>query len=420
MKKNNKTTKDLNPTKMMDAAEKAKKDQETREKSRKAANAAIKEANESRIRTKVYPTKEEIRAKFEAKKAEMQKNLDAQADRIIDKMIKDEERQKRLDEAEKIAKEKAKVTVLKKKEAKEARRMQLAKSIPSKEAVEDAKKRQAELSKQYEKKLDEKYDAEEQKKAFEAKRNKRKELMAKRRDAFHKKRKGEKIIAAPKPETIEQHKKTPEEIRADFLKYQKERKEMFEKSGVQPGSKAAEKQKVKREVYVKAHPQAVAEKRLTRLEAKQTEEFRVKANIAKQLAHFKEVQEKRNKKREEKRAKYLTKGGKEVPKVKNKVKARPYTITPPKQKETVKYIVVTQFKNREDGVGAFVCYPENVSKRIKEAHEKHMRHPKLGDPENYIGMFVKDPNNPENYIFEMINENFDRNQYSRMKKAKAA
>ena len=133
------------------------------------------------------------------------------------------------------------------------------------------------------------------------------------------------------------------------------------------------------------------------MEKLQRVELTQKQKTLKDLEHFKLAQERRNKKKLERRQMYLSKGGIQLPKVKNKVEIRPIVEQPKKQDSSKhRYIVRTQYIDQPsltgDRVGAIVCLPD----KLKDIVES----------DKVVGYFIYDSDNPEVCIMEMVNSKY--------------
>lgn len=288
-------------------------------------------------------------------------NANAFADRILNKAIAKEEQteawEKKKEELKAEADKKRKEAALKKREEKAKKLISIHATIPSK----DTSKKQKKIDKDIEKKHDEKMIANKTK--YEDWSPKQQKLT--------------------KEERIERNKK-----RAIKLIHHKE-----------------VKYEIKHITAKKDRMQMLAEKRLKRMERLQIVELTQKQKLAKDLEHFKQAQEARNAKKKEQRAKYLTKGGEKVPKVKNKVDVRP-TIIEEKIDNKHRYLTRTQYigKNAPDGetVGAITCIPTKLKDIVKYNFNKLMEK----ESDNLIGIFIYDSDNPEVCVMEMVNSKY--------------
>lgn len=149
------------------------------------------------------------------------------------------------------------------------------------------------------------------------------------------------------------------------------------------------------------------EERKARMEKLQRVELTQKQKTLKDLEHFKLAQERRNKKKLERRQMYLSKGGIQLPKVKNKVEIRPIVEQPKKQDSSKhRYIVRTQYIDQSsftgDRVGAIVCLPDKLKDIVKYSFNKMMEK----ESDKVVGYFIYDSDNPEVCIMEMVNSKY--------------
>lgn len=140
---------------------------------------------------------------------------------------------------------------------------------------------------------------------------------------------------------------------------------------------------------------------------KEIVELTQKQKTLKDLEHFKLAQERRNKKKLERRQMYLSKGGIQLPKVKNKVEIRPIVEQPKKQDSSKhRYIVRTQYIDQPsltgDRVGAIVCLPDKLKDIVKYSFNKMMEK----ESDKVVGYFIYDSDNPEVCIMEMVNSKY--------------
>lgn len=127
----------------------------------------------------------------------------------------------------------------------------------------------------------------------------------------------------------------------------------------------------------------------------------------KQQKLTKEERIERNKKKLERRQMYLSKGGIQLPKVKNKVEIRPIVEQPKKQDSSKhRYIVRTQYIDQPsltgDRVGAIVCLPDKLKDIVKYSFNKMMEK----ESDKVVGYFIYDSDNPEVCIMEMVNSKY--------------
>lgn len=335
------------------------------------------------------------------------KNANDLADRILNKAIAKEEIekawQKRKKELKAEADKKRKEAALKKREEKAKKLISIHTSIPSKDTSEKQKK----IDKDIEKKHDEKMIASETK--YEDWSPKQQKLTKEERIERNKKR-AIKLIHHKEVKDKIKH-TTAEEREANAaenrrIAYQNYLAEMQrQQSEKEADPKAAAERKEKRLTAKKDRMQMLAEKRLKRMERLQIVELTQKQKLAKDLEHFKQAQEARNAKKKEQRAKYLTKGGEKVPKVKNKVDVRP-TIIEEKIDNKHRYLTRTQYIGKNtpvgDTVGAITCIPTKLKDIVKYNFNKLMEK----ESDNLIGIFIYDSDNPEVCVMEMVNSKY--------------
>lgn len=335
------------------------------------------------------------------------KNANDLADRILNKAIAKEEQekawQKRKEELKVEADKKRKEAALKKREEKAKKLISIHATIPSK----DTSKKQKKIDKDIEKKHDEKMIANETK--YEDWSPKQQKLTKEERIERNKKR-AIKLIHHKEVKDKIKH-TTAEEREANAaenrrIAYQNYLAEMQrQQSEKEADPKAAAERKEKRLTAKKDRMQMLAEKRIKRMERLQIVELTQKQKLAKDLEHFKQAQEARDAKKKEQRAKYLTKGGKKIPKVKNKVDVRP-TIIENKVDNKHRYITRTQYieKNTPVGetVGAITCIPTKLKDIVKYNFNKLMEK----ESDNLVGIFIYDSDNPEVCVMEMVNSKY--------------
>lgn len=335
------------------------------------------------------------------------KNANDLADRILNKAIAKEEIekawQKRKKELKAEADKKRKEAALKKREEKAKKLISIHTSIPSKDTSEKQKK----IDKDIEKKHDEKMIASETK--YEDWSPKQQKLTKEERIERNKKR-AIKLIHHKEVKDKIKH-TTAEEREANAaenrrIAYQNYLAEMQrQQSEKEADPKAAAERKEKRLTAKKDRMQMLAEKRLKRMERLQIAELTQKQKLAKDLEHFKQAQEARNAKKKEQRAKYLTKGGEKVPKVKNKVDVRP-TIIEKKIDNKHRYLTRTQYIGKNtpvgDTVGAITCIPTKLKDIVKYNFNKLMEK----ESDNLVGIFIYDSDNPEVCVMEMVNSKY--------------
>ena len=149
----------------------------------------------------------------------------------------------------------------------------------------------------------------------------------------------------------------------------------------------------------------LAAKRKARLEKKIKNELTTKQLVLKQINDFKESQKKRLEKKDLKRAKYITKGGKKVDKFKIKAPLRPSVIIEKKDTELNSYnVVIARVTDKNTIIDSkpqvVKCKSNTLSNHIKDIHNTCM---KDKNNENYVGTFVYPIDQPDHCIFEMIN-----------------
>lgn len=324
--------------------------------------------------------------KVKALKEKIIANANALADRILSKAIAKEEQEKawetRKEELKAEAAKKRKEAALKKREEKAKKLSQIHSSIPTK----DTSKKQKAIDKAIEEKHDEKMIAKEIK--FEDF-NPNKEIKDKTKHIT--KEEKEKIAA--------------EARKAGYLAYKAEMQKQASEIAADP--KAYQVRKEKRKKSEQERLNMLAEKRKARMEKLQRVELTQKQKTLKDLEHFKLAQERRNKKKLERRQMYLSKGGIQLPKVKNKVEIRPIVEQPKKQDSSKhRYIVRTQYIDQPsltgDRVGAIVCLPDKLKDIVKYSFNKMMEK----ESDKVVGYFIYDSDNPEVCIMEMVNSKY--------------
>ena len=132
------------------------------------------------------------------------------------------------------------------------------------------------------------------------------------------------------------------------------------------------------------------------------------------LKRFIESEKARLVRKEEKRAKYLTTGGIKVPKVKNNVavdktraeeyiKAAEAKIKDEKVRYLIRIASIASSEIISDSVCAFICKPEELNKRMKEAHNKRMKE----EPDTYVGIYAYSGiGKDQKCVSEMLNDKF--------------
>ena len=325
--------------------------------------------------------------KVKALKEKIIANANALADRILNKAIAKEEQQKawetRKEELKAEAAKKRKEAALKKREEKAKKLIQIHTSIPTK----DTSKKQKAIDKEIEKKHNEKMIAMETK--FEDFNPKQQKLTKEERIERNKKRAiklihHKEIFIIPAPRTTDKIKHTTKEERekiaaearkAGYLAYKAEMQRQASEIAADP--KAYQARQEKRAKSEQERLSMLAEKRKARMEKLQRVELTQKQKTLRDLEHFKLAQERRNKKKLERRQMYLSKGGIQLPKVKNKVEIRPIVEQPKKQDSSKhRYIVRTQYIDQPsltgDRVGAIVCLPDKLKDIVKYSFNKMM------------------------------------------------
>lgn len=376
----------------------------------KAAKAKVKEEVKQTLLKKMSDI-------MKAKKAAIVSTANDLADRIILRAIEKEEQKKKFDEADKKIKEKVKKDKMAIAEKKRKRKAELRnKTIPSPEAIANAKKQQDFLAKAHaakreeiEARLDEKENfmnqsAEEWSKKHEERIKRNTELALKR--LHHKEIK---LKRTTKAERIEAIKAKKEAGKAAFNAEMKR----------QASEIAADRQGYANRVEKRRRTETerlamIAERRKLRKDKIFTEHLKQQKIQQLNLKRFIESEKARLARKEEKRAKYLTTGGIKVPKVKNnvavdKTRAEEYIkVAETKMKdEKERYIIrIASIASSEivsDSVCAFICKPEELNKRMKEVHNKHMKE----EPDTYVGIYAYSGiGKDQKCVSEMLNDKF--------------
>lgn len=376
----------------------------------KAAKAKVKEEMKQTLLKKMSDI-------MKAKKAAIVSAANDLADRIILRAIEKEEQKKKFDEADKKIKEKVKKDKMAIAEKKRERKAELRnKTIPSPEAIANAKKQQDFLAKAHaakreeiEARLDEKKNfmnqsAEEWSKKHEERIKRNTELALKR--LHHKEIK---LKRTTKAERIEAIKAKKEAGKAAFNAEMKR----------QASEIAADRQGYANRVEKRRRTETerlamIAERRKLRKDKILTEHLKQQKIQQLNLKRFIESEKARLARKEEKRAKYLTTGGIKVPKVKNniavdKTRAEEYIkVAETKMKdEKVRYLIrIASIASSEivsDSVCAFICKPEELNKRMKEAHNKRMKE----EPDTYVGIYAYSGiGKDQKCVSEMLNDKF--------------
>jgi hypothetical protein len=347
--------------------------------------------------------------KVKALKEKIIANANALADRILNKAIAKEEQQKawetRKEELKAEAAKKRKEAALKKREEKAKKLIQIHTSIPTK----DTSKKQKAIDEEIEKKHDEKMIAMETKfEDFDPKRQKltKEERIERNRKRAIKLVHHKEIKDKIKHTTKEEREKAAAEARkAAYLAYKAEMQRQASEIAADPKAYQARQEKRKKSEQERLN--MLAEKRKARMDKLQQVELTQKQKILKDLEHFKLAQERRNEKKLQRRQMYLSKGGIQLPKVKNKVEVRPIIEQPKKQDSSKhRYIVRTQYIDQPsltgDRVGAIVCLPDKLKDIVKYSFNKMMEK----ESDKVVGYFIYDSDNPEVCIMEMVNSKY--------------
>ena len=376
----------------------------------KAAKAKVKEEMKQTLLKKMSDI-------MKAKKAAIVSAANDLADRIILRAIEKEEQKKKFDEADKKIKEKVKKDKMAIAEEKRKRKTELRnKTIPSPEAIANAKKQQDFLAKAHAAKREE----------IEARLNKKEEFMDQSVEEWSKKRE-ERIKHNTELALKRLHhkeiklKRTTKAERIEAIKAKKEAgKAAFNAEMKRQASEiAADRQGYANRVEKRRRTETerlarIAERRKLRKDKIFTEHLKQQKIQQLNLKRFIESEKARLARKEEKRAKYLTTGGIKVPKVKSnvavdKTRAEEYIkAAEAKMKdEKVRYLIrVASIASSEiisDSVCAFICKPEELNKRMKEAHNKHMKE----EPDTYVGIYAYSGiGKDQKCISEMLNDKF--------------
>ena len=354
---------------------------------------------------------------MKAKKAAIVSAANDLADRIILRAIEKEEQKKKFDEADKKIKEKVKKDKMAIAEKKRKRKAELRnKTIPSPEAIANAKKQQDFLAKAHAAKREE----------IEARLNEKEEFMDQSVEEWSKKRE-ERIKHNTELALKRLHhkeiklKRTTKAERIEAIKAKKEAgKAAFNAEMKRQASEiAADRQGYANRVEKRRRTETerlarIAERRKLRKDKIFTEHLKQQKIQQLNLKRFIESEKARLARKEEKRAKYLTTGGIKVPKVKSnvavdKTRAEEYIkAAEAKMKdEKVRYLIrVASIASSEiisDSVCAFICKPEELNKRMKEAHNKRMKE----EPDTYVGIYAYSGiGKDQKCISEMLNDKF--------------
>ena len=376
----------------------------------KAAKAKVKEEMKQTLLKKMSDI-------MKAKKAAIVSAANDLADRIILRAIEKEEQKKKFDEADKKIKEKVKKDRMAIAEKKRKRKAELRnKTIPSPEAIANAKKQQDFLAKAHAAKREE----------IEARLSEKEEFMDQSVEEWSKKRE-ERIKHNTELALKRLHhkeiklKRTTKAERIEAIKAKKEAgKAAFNAEMKRQASEiAADRQgyanRVEKRRRIETERLAmIAERRKLRKDKIFTEHLKQQKIQQLNLKRFIESEKARLARKEEKRAKYLTTGGIKVPKVKSnvavdKTRAEEYIkVAEAKMKdEKVRYLIrVASIASSEiisDSVCAFICKPEELNKRMKEAHNKRMKE----EPDTYVGIYAYSGiGKDQKCISEMLNDKF--------------
>lgn len=376
----------------------------------KAAKAKVKEEMKQTLLKKMSDI-------MKAKKAAIVSAANDLADRIILRAIEKEEQKKKFDEADKKIKDKVKKDRMAIAEKKRKRKAELRnKTIPSPEAIANAKKQQDFLAKAHAAKREE----------IEARLSEKEEFMDQSVEEWSKKRE-ERIKHNTELALKRLHhkeiklKRTTKAERIEAIKAKKEAgKAAFNAEMKRQASEiAADRQGYANRVEKRRHTETerlarIAERRKLRKDKIFTEHLKQQKIQQLNLKRFIESEKARLARKEEKRAKYLTTGGIKVPKVKSnvavdKTRAEEYIkAAEAKMKdEKVRYLIrVASIASSEiisDSVCAFICKPEELNKRMKEAHNKRMKE----EPDTYVGIYAYSGiDKDQKCISEMLNDKF--------------
>lgn len=354
---------------------------------------------------------------MKAKKAAIVSAANDLADRIILRAIEKEEQKKKFDEADKKIKEKVKKDKMAIAEKKRKRKAEVRnKTIPSPEAIANAKKQQDFLAKAHAAKREE----------IEARLNEKEEFMDQSVEEWSKKReerikhntelalkrlhhKEIKLKRTTKAERIEATKAKKEAGKAAFNAEMK--RQASEIAADRQGYANRVEKRRRTEIERLAR---IAERRKLRKDKIFTEHLKQQKIQQLNLKRFIESEKARLARKEEKRAKYLTTGGIKVPKVKtevavDKTRAEEYIkVAETKMKdEKERYIIrIASIASSEivsDSVCAFICKPEELNKRMKEAHNKRMKE----EPDTYVGIYAYSGiGKDQKCVSEMLNDKF--------------
>lgn len=376
----------------------------------KAAKTKVKEEMKQTLLKKMSDI-------MKAKKAAIISAANDLADRIILRAIEKEEQKKKFDEADKKIKEKVKKDKMAIAEKKRKRKAELRnKTIPSPEAIANAKKQQDFLAKAHAAKREE----------IEARLNEKEEFMDQSVEEWSKKRE-ERIKHNTELALKRLHhkeiklKRTTKAERIEAIKAKKEAsKAAFNAEMKRQASEiAADRQGYANRVEKRRRTEIerlarIAERRKLRKDKIFTEHLKQQKIQQLNLKRFIESEKARLARKEEKRAKYLTTGGIKVPKVKNNVavdktraeeyiKAAEAKIKDEKVRYLIRIASIASSEIISDSVCAFICKPEELNKRMKEAHNKHMKE----EPDTYVGIYAYSGiGKDQKCVSEMLNDKF--------------
>lgn len=376
----------------------------------KAAKAKVKEEVKQTLLKKMSDI-------MKAKKAAIVSTANDLADRIILRAIEKEEQKKKFDEADKKIKEKVKKDKMAIAEKKRKRKAELRnKTIPSPEAIANAKKQQDFLAKAHAAKREE----------IEARLNEKEEFMDQSVEEWSKKRE-ERIKHNTELALKRLHhkeiklKRTTKAERIEAIKAKKEAgKAAFNAEMKRQASEiAADRQGYANRVEKRRRTEIerlarIAERRKLRKDKIFTEHLKQQKIQQLNLKRFIESEKARLARKEEKRAKYLTTGGIKVPKVKSNVavdktraeeyiKAAEAKIKDEKVRYLIRIASIASSEIISDSVCAFICKPEELNKRMKEAHNKRMKE----EPDTYVGIYAYSGiGKDQKCVSEMLNDKF--------------
>lgn len=376
----------------------------------KAAKTKVKEEMKQTLLKKMSDI-------MKAKKAAIISAANDLADRIILRAIEKEEQKKKFDEADKKIKEKVKKDKMAIAEKKRKRKAELRnKTIPSPEAIANAKKQQDFLAKAHAAKREE----------IEARLSEKEEFMDQSVEEWSKKHE-ERIKRNTELALKRLHhkeiklKRTTKAERIEAIKAKKEAgKAAFNAEMKRQASEiAADRQGYANRVEKRRRTETerlamIAERRKLRKDKIFTEHLKQQKIQQLNLKHFIESEKARLARKEEKRAKYLTTGGIKVPKVKNNVaidktraeeyiKAAEAKIKDEKVRYLIRIASIASSEIISDSVCAFICKPEELNKRMKEAHNKRMKE----EPDTYVGIYAYSGiGKDQKCVSEMLNDKF--------------